>query len=75
MGANTLHARRGPATLSREPRAAPTAAEKAMRLKLREEQARLAWDEYRRRQQAVDENTARLKALRLAREQREGGER
>jgi hypothetical protein len=47
----------------------PTAAEKAERRKLREEEGQLAWEEYGRKQQAVDENMARLRGLRLAREQ------
>jgi hypothetical protein len=66
-------AKRNPSTLVREPRATPTAAEKARRLKLREEEARLAWAEYRQKQQAVDENTARLKALRLSRQHKVKG--
>ena len=61
---------RNPATLVRDPRAAPTAAEKAERRKLQEEEGRRAWEEYRRKQKAIDENTARLRALRLAREQK-----
>lgn len=68
MRANAPNAQRSAGTLIRETRAPPTAAEKAERVKVREEEARLAWKEYRRKQQAVDENTARLKALRLARE-------
>ena len=60
-------------TLVRDPRAPPSAAEKAQRLKAREEDARLAWAEYLRQQQAVDENTARLKALRLARQKKAVG--
>jgi hypothetical protein len=62
-----------PATLVRDPRPPPTAAEKAERRKLQEEDARLAWEEYQRRQRAVDENTARLRALRLARQKRAVG--
>ena len=68
MRANFPNAKRDPATLVRDPRAAPTAAEKAERRKLQEEEGRLAWAEYRRKQQAVDENTVRLRALRLVRE-------
>ena len=73
MRANFPNAKRNPATLVREPRAAPSAAEKAERRKLQEEEARIAWAEYRRKQQAIDENTARLKALRLARERKAAG--
>lgn len=69
MGANAPNAKRNPALLVRDPRTPPSAAEKAERRKLQEEAARLAWEEYRRKQQAIDENTARLKALRLARQQ------
>jgi hypothetical protein len=71
--ANFPNSKRNPQTLVREPRAAPGAAEKAERLKLREQEARIAWDEYRRKQQAVDENMARLRALRLARERQGAG--
>jgi hypothetical protein len=70
MRASFPSSKRNPQTLVREPRRAPDAAEKAERLRLREEDARLAWKEYRRKQQAVDENTARLRAMRLEREGR-----
>jgi len=70
VGANFPNAKRNPATLVRDPRAAPTATEKAERRKLQEEAGRLAWEEYQRKQKSVDENTARLRALRLAREQK-----
>ena len=70
MRANFPNAKRDPVTLVRDPSAAPTAAEKAERRKLQEEEGRLAWAEYRRKQQAVDENTVRLRALRLAQEQK-----
>lgn len=68
MRATFPNSKRNPSTLIRDPRTPPTATEKAERLKAREEQAKLAWEEYRRNQQAVDENTARLRALRLARQ-------
>jgi hypothetical protein len=64
------NSKRNPATLIRDPRTPPTASEKAERLKARAEEAKLAWEEYRLKQKAVDENTARLKALRLARERK-----
>jgi hypothetical protein len=68
--ANFPNSKRSPETLVRDPRAAPSAAEKAQRRKLQEEEGRLAWAEYRRKQQAIDENTSRLRALRMAREQK-----
>ena len=68
MRATFPNSKRNPPALTREPRSPPTATEKAERLKAREQEAKLAWEEYRRNQQAVDENTARLKALRLARQ-------
>jgi len=67
------NSKRNPATLIRDPRSPPTATEKAERLKAREEEARLAWEEYRKKQQSIDENTARLKALRLAYQKRAMG--
>ena len=73
MRASFPNSKRNPQTLLREPRPAPQATEKAKRRRLRAEDARLAWNEYRRKQQAVDENTARLRALRLAREARAAG--
>ena len=73
MRAAFPNSKRDPQTRVSEPRAAPSAAEKAERLKLREEDARLAWDEYRRKQKAVDENTARLRAMRLKREAKGAG--
>ena len=73
MRANFPNSKRNPQTLVREPRAAPGATEKAERLRRREEDARLAWAEYRRKQQAVDENMARLRAMRLKREAKAGG--
>ena len=50
MRANFPNVKRNPATLVRDPRAAPTAAEKAERRKLQEEAGRLAWEEYQRKQ-------------------------
>src|SRR3954453_18206670 len=41
--ANFSNSKRPPKTLVREPRAAPSAAEKAERLKLPEQEARIAW--------------------------------
>ena len=72
MRAAFPNSKRNAQTLEREPRAAPSAAEKAERLRLREQDARLAWAEYQRKQKAVDENMARLRAMRLAREGKEG---
>jgi hypothetical protein len=68
--ANFPNSKRNPETLVRDPRAAPSAAEKAQRRKLQEEEGRLAWEEYQRKQKAIDENTARLRSLRLAREEK-----
>jgi hypothetical protein len=62
------HSKRNPDTLVREPRRSPTSAERAERRKVQEQEARIAWEEHRRKQQAIEDNTARLKALRLARE-------
>jgi hypothetical protein len=73
MRANFANSKRNPKTLVREPRAAPSAIEKAERLKLREQEARIAWDEYCRKQQAIDENMARLRAMRLEREAKAAG--
>ena len=73
MRATFPNSKRNPATLIRDPRTPPTASEKAERLKAREQEAKLAWEEYRRKQQAVDDNTARLRALRLARQKKATG--
>ena len=68
MRTNLSDSKRNSGTAVREPRRPPTAVERAERLKQREEEGRLAWEEYRHKQQAIDENTTRLKALRLARD-------
>jgi hypothetical protein len=65
--ANFPNSKRNSQTLVREPRAPLSAAQRAERLKLQEQEARLAWQEYHERQRAIEANTVRLRALRLAR--------
>ena len=67
MRASGANSESDPPRLHREPRPPPNAAEKAKRLKVKEEERRLPCEEYQRKQQAIDANTARLRALRLAR--------
>jgi hypothetical protein len=40
----------------------------------RDADAKVAWDEYQARQAAIDKNTERLRALRLAKEAKTAGE-
>jgi len=66
---NLPNTKRNSQMLARGPRPAPTSDERAERRRVQEEDARIAWEEHRLKERAIEENTARLRALRLAREQ------